>query len=118
MYAGAVSKINNEIKASKSNPYIKVIGDFLLKHLESNPADAEKFLSSDKTIGKSLDEMKKEAMKKKVGHMAILTDAEGFAVVLKYFGIASKPVIPPATSVVAAPTPSTVEFDVKLEDFL
>lgn len=95
------------MEENKTNSYIQVVGEFLLKHLE-NPGSAERILAQEKTIGKSLDEMRKEAEKKKVGNCAVLTDAEGFAVVLRYFGIE------PA----AAPEPKQDDFDVKLEDLL
>jgi hypothetical protein len=93
-------------------------------HLERNPQDAEKILAADKTILKSLDEMKKAAEKKKVGNMAVLTDAEGFSVVFKYFGIEGKPTIfnyfdtPVATPELEPSKASSRSFDVKLEDLL
>jgi hypothetical protein len=84
MQAEAIAKINNEMESS-TNPYIKFVGDYLLGHLEQHPEDAAKILNKDKTIGKSLEEMRKVAEKRKVGNCAVLSDAEGFAVVLKYF---------------------------------
>ncbi len=119
--ADAIAKINDEMKATKNNPYVLVVGQFLIKHLEANPQDAEKVLNAEKTIAKSLDEMRKVAEKKKVGNCAVLTDAEGFAVVLKYFGIngEGKAVVAPTTTAsTPAPTSSGTDFDVKLDDFL
>lgn len=124
MLTEAISKLKAEMDGNKNNPYIKVIGDFLLRRLEADPGAAEKIMAADKTIAKSLDAMKTEAKKKQQNGMAILTDAEGFAIVLKYFGIKGAPVEPPA-QVVPAPTqldaPVTTSesaFDVKLDDFL
>ncbi|MED1850328.1 hypothetical protein P4V33_01550 [Brevibacillus borstelensis] len=126
MQAEALAKIKAEMDGNKNNPYIQVIGDFLLRHLEADPGAAEKILAADKTIGKSLDAMKEEARKKQHNGMAILTDAEGFAIALKYFGIEgevntgaalSAPASRPAVTVPVA-KPAAPDFDVKLDDFL
>jgi hypothetical protein len=119
----AIEKIKSEMTKNNTNSYIQAVGGFLLQHLESNPQDAEKILVADKTVGKSLDEMRKAAQKKKVGSCAVLTDQEGFAIVLKYFGIDTKP-----SEYVPKPVESVTEkvisndksnyFDIKLEDLL
>ena len=120
----AITKLKTEIEQNKSNSYVQVVGEFLLDHLDKHPKDAEKILAKDKTIAKSLDEMRKAASKKKVGNCAMFTPAEGFAIVLKYFGIESAvpaAVVDPKPIVTPAPKPktkSTVDFDVSLEDFL
>lgn len=123
MLQEATLKIQNEMIQNTQNVYIQSVGGFLLQHLEANPESAEKILAQDKTIGKSLDAMRKEAEKKKVGNCAVLTDQEGFVVVLKYFGIesgqgpAAAPVIK-HTPRPFAPEKPAVDFDVKLEDLL
>jgi hypothetical protein len=54
----------------------------------------------------------------------MFTPAEGFAIVLKYFGIdsaAPAAVVDPKPAVIPAPkikTKSSVDFDVSLDDFL
>lgn len=73
MLSKAITKLKTEMKQSENNPYIHVVGGFLIEHLDKNPKDAEKILAIDKTIGKSLNEMKKVAEKKKVGNCAVLT---------------------------------------------
>jgi len=122
VYQEAVLKLKNEIEQSKNNPYVQVVGSFLLSHLESNHQDAEKIMTADKTITKSLDEMQKAAAKKKVGNCAVLTDQEGFAVVLQYFGIGSAvTILAPVAAPIVEPTlkqKSKVDFDVNLDDFL
>jgi len=122
MYQEAVLKLKNEIEQNKNNPYIQVVGNFLLGHLESNHQDAEKIMTADKTIVKSLDEMRNVASKKKVGNCAVLTDQEGFAVVLQYFGIGSAvTILAPVAAPIVEPTlkqKSKVDFDVNLNDFL
>jgi len=117
----AIEKIRSEMTKDTANSYVQVVGGFLLQHLEFNPQDAEKILVTDKTIIKSLDEMKKAAGKKKVGSCAVLTDQEGFAVVLKYFGIKGAPVVMAAPDVAPVSPVPTLEkpitsFDVRLED--
>lgn len=128
MHQEAVSKLKTEIDQNKSNSYIQVVGDFLLIHLDKHPQDAEKILANDKTIAKSLDEMRNLASKKKVGNCAMFTPAEGFAIVMKYFGIESAiDITAPAAVVdpkpVVSPNPkpkakSAVDFDVSLDDFM
>lgn len=81
-----IAKIKAEMKTDTS-PYVQVIGEMLLKHINAHPADAEKILSDDKTISKSLDAMKSEARINQKNGCAVLTDEEGFSIVLKYFGI-------------------------------
>ena len=86
----AIKKIETEMEKEK-NPYVKVIGDFLLNHLANDPGAAEQILADDKkTIFKSIDAMRKAASKNKTGNCAMLSDAEGYEVVLKYFGIKKK----------------------------
>jgi len=84
MVTDAISKLKTEITESK-NPYVQLVGQFLLQHLEQNPDDAACILKTDKSITKSLDAMRKVAEKKRVGNMAVLSDDEGFAIVLNYF---------------------------------
>lgn len=106
MQADAIAKLRAEISGSK-NPAVQVIGQFLLQHLEQNPDDASSILKTDKTIVKSLDAMRKIAEKQKVGNMAVLSDADGFAIVLNYFKTeepaAEAPTVPAAAAAVAAP---------------
>lgn len=84
MQAEAIAKLQSEINGS-NNPAVQAIGQFLLQHLEQHPEDAGCILNTDKTILKSLEAMRKVAEKKKVGNMAVLSDSEGFAIVLNYF---------------------------------
>ena len=88
--AEAIQKIKSEMTQNNTNSYIQIVGEFLLQHLYLNVQDAKKILDDDKTIGKSFNEMKKEAEKKKIANCTVLTEQEGFTVVLKYFGIDEK----------------------------
>jgi hypothetical protein len=122
MSAKAIEKLQSEMTKNNTNSYIQAVGEFLLQHLESNPQDADKILTTDKAIGKSLDEMRKVAAKKKDGNCAVLTDQEGFAIVMQYFGIKGAPVVmaAPTAAPISVPTleKPTPSFDVRLEDLL
>lgn len=108
----AIAKLRAEMDGTGTNAYIKLIGDFLIKHLQDNPGTADQVAAADKTIAKSLLAMQAEAKKKAVGGMAMLTDAEGFAVVLDYFGLQG---VPAPAQVVEQ---KTTRFHVDLGDLL
>ncbi|MDM5278822.1 Cas9 inhibitor AcrIIA9 family protein [Paenibacillus silvae] len=110
----AIAKLRAEMDGKGTNAYIKLIGDFLIKHVQANPGAAERVAATDKTIAKSLLAMQAEAKKKAVGGMAMLTDEEGFAVVLNYFGLQGSQV-PVSAPVVE---PKSRRFDVKLDELL
>ncbi len=123
----AIQKINAEIEKEKSNPYVKMIGQFLIGYIEQNPESAEKFADKDKTVLKSLDAMRKAAEKKKSGNYAILTDQEGFEIVLEYFGVDAKLGVKPKLDALApAPTVPQIQsvpktesnFSISLDDLL
>lgn len=123
MITNAITKLRTEIDQNKNNPYIQVVGEFLINYLNSDPGQAEKILNPDKTIAKSLNEMRKEAEKKKVGNCAVLTDQEGFEIVLKYFDIDTniiKNVTEQAQNVIkpAENVTKDIEFNIKLEDLI
>jgi hypothetical protein len=117
----AIEKVKAEMETNKSNPYIQVVGEFLIQHISVSPSGAEGIIQEGKTIGKSLDEMKKVAEKKKVGNCAVLTDKEGFDIVLKYFGVnISGPTCSAFVSGNGAAVPDvqdkkTIQFNVELD---
>ncbi|MDR7867787.1 MAG: hypothetical protein RIN56_13315 [Sporomusaceae bacterium] len=114
----AIEKIRDEMVA-KNDTYVQVVGDMLLHHLTANPAAAEKVMASGKTIAGSLSAMRSAAEKKKSGNCAVLTDAEGFAVVLEYFGISGTASIPsPVPAALLIPKTASTDFDVSLDDLL
>jgi hypothetical protein len=121
MLGKAIEKLKAEIVKS-NDPCIQVIGEFLLQHVENNNSNAEKIMQEGKTIEKSFEEMRNAAVKKKVGNRAVLTDQEGFAIVLKYFGIESSITNTPSkVKEPLAATPaikekkSEIEFNVELD---
>ena len=118
----AKAKIRAEMAKAANNAYVQAVGAFLLEYLEQNPGAAGKISAADKTIAKSLDVMRSEAQKKKVGNVAVIAPQAGFAIVLKYFGVndAAPPVVVPAKEkiVVTSSAPVADTFDIKLEDLL
>lgn len=124
MVANAIAKITAEMNSSNNNPYVNVVGNFLIKHLELNKQDDSHIMDEDKTILKSLEEMRKEAEKKKVGNYAVLTDEEGFSIVLKYFGIDGQVTKNREVDQVTTSAPTIIkkqsktDFNVSLDDFL
>ncbi|WP_206886412.1 hypothetical protein [Alicyclobacillus mali (ex Roth et al. 2021)] len=85
MYEKAVEKITAEMNANEHHPYVQVIGRFLLVHLEQHPEHAKNLLEEEKTILKSLDTMRRYAETQRVGNVAVISDADGFGIVLQYF---------------------------------
>lgn len=108
MLAEAKKKLQDEM-AKSHNPYVNAVGGFLLNHIESHPEEAEKIVQEGKTVAGSLNSMKKEAETRKVGNCAVLTDQEGFDIVLKYFGCDSK-----ATVSNAIPTTAPQDADLTI----
>jgi hypothetical protein len=88
-YENAQEKLNKEI-TENNNPYVKVVGEYLLNCLKENPEISEYILIKEKNIIKSLDAMRNEASKVRVNNCAVLTEKQGFNIVLKYYGISNK----------------------------
>ncbi|MDF2892515.1 MAG: hypothetical protein K0R80_2882 [Clostridia bacterium] len=120
----ALAKINDEINQNSKDPYIQTVGRFLLQHIKANPEAADKILTTDKTIAKSLDVMRQEAQKKQVNRCGMFTPEEGFNIVLKYFEIKSE--IPASATAdmeqsiqkPANEKKASTDFDIKLEDLI
>lgn len=107
-------KISKEIQKS-SNPYVKVIGDFLLKEVIKNKEAAEIIANTDKTIIGSLEAMREVASKKIVKNCAVLTDDEGFNIVCAYYGFEREII---GDIVVSAPDmPKNVKTGSRVIDF-
>lgn len=106
----SIEKLQKEMNENKSNSFVQIVGAFLIQHIKENENDCKKVLNKDKTILKSCDEMRKVASKKKVGNYAVLTDEEGFEIVLKYFEMNKS-----ETTTKEVKNDDT-NFDVKFED--
>lgn len=85
MIEKAIEKIKAEMEKDKA-PQIQIVGQYLLKQIEINKGAAIAIVQEGKTIIGSITEMEKVAKSKAVRGCGILTDAEGFEIVRKYFG--------------------------------
>lgn len=81
----AIEKIKEEMEKNK-NPYMTIIGNYVLSNLEVNKPSAEKIVNREVTLSGSLKEMEKEARKVAVNGVGVLTDEQGLEIVSKYFG--------------------------------
>lgn len=114
----AVKRLQDEIDSSKNNPYVKVVGEFLIGHIQANPSEASKVMVADKTIAKSIEAMSAAARKKAVNGMAMLTDSEGFAIVLKYFGISGRAAVKATPEVTKEMFSDKPAFSLSLDEVL
>lgn len=109
-----LKKIQDEMKKA-NNPYITLIGQYLLDHVNANPDDADKLSAKDKSIKGSLEAMRKLAEKKKVGNVAVLTDEEGFTAVRNYFGLKGDPVAPVTPNAVTQSAEKEADLTINLK---
>lgn len=84
----AISKINEEINNNPGNGMFQAVGEYLIDTITDSSAAC--ILQKDKTLDGACQAMRKEAEKKKTGNYAVLSDAEGFAIVNNYFGISKE----------------------------
>lgn len=109
----AITKINTEIQ-EKNQMHITKVGEFLKDYLKMDPNAAEKITQEGKTIQSSIKAMRDKAKESAVDGVAMLTEEEGFEIVLTYYEI------DPADQQVAKEVEAidVDSFDVKLDDFL
>ncbi|WP_281885624.1 hypothetical protein [Paenibacillus sp. YYML68] len=88
MLKEALNKLQAEVTAKPKDKYVAVVAAFLMNHVRSNPQHAELILAQGKNIEGSVSAMKEEARKQQQNGVGVLTDEEGFATVLKYYGVA------------------------------
>ena len=128
MIEKAIEKIKAEMEKDKA-PHIQVVGNYLLKQIEINKVAATAIVKEEKTIKGSVEKMQKEAKKNAINGCGVLTDAEGFEIVRKYFGFEAvqdeimevkvqeiKEVVDIKTEI--KPQDKKVEFKVSLDDLL
>lgn len=109
MLQEAIKKLKDEIGNDKG--YKQIIGGYLLKQLEANPTAADQILKEGKNIKGAMEAMKAEARKHQNNGCAVLTDDEGFAVVLEYYDI-------PLVQINKLRTCHSADFNVSLDDLL
>lgn len=86
----AIDKIRDEMAGKANNPYVQYVGDYLTEYVQRHPEAAGAILTEGKTIEGSLKEMEKYAREHKSGNCAVVSDQDGFGIVMKYFGIGEK----------------------------
>jgi hypothetical protein len=110
MLKQALDKLMAEIAAAPKNKYVAVVGAYMMDHVRNHPEDAEKVMTEGKTIIASLEAMKAEAKKNQANGVGVLTDEEGYVIVLKYYGV-DVPEAVPIPVPVAAPSISVTLDD-------
>lgn len=121
MLEQAIAKIRAEMEANKSDAYVQGAGTLLIRYLGVHPAASEKVLAKDVTLKKAVQAMEAEAKRRAVGvsngRVCWMSDEEGMAIVLEYFGIQATPAETHAP-LEAAVHKSTSAFTVNLDDLL
>jgi hypothetical protein len=87
MLKEALTKLQAEITASPKKQYLAVIGAYMMDRVRNHPEDVEKVMAEGKTLAGSLSAMKEEARKNQSDGCGFMTDEQGFAIVLKYYGV-------------------------------
>jgi|GEM_PF-2278276 len=80
----AINKIKSEMEANQE-PYIQIVGTYLLGYLEQHDDFTECVMVGNKTIKGSVEAMRKVAEGRKVNQVAVLSDKEGFKIVVDYY---------------------------------
>lgn len=117
----AIEKINAEMQKKPNNKYIEIIGQYIIDRCEDQDV-ANKVAADGKTLNGAMDAVIKKARAAKDGNMAVLTPAEVFGAVDKYFGITEDPAAQYKAiqgSMPATPAPAPAKkVNLSLEDFL
>lgn len=79
----AIEKLQKEMDSK--DKYIQVVGTYLIGYVNQNNDFAEHIVKKGRTIAGSLNAMKAVAKKNQSNGVGILTDEEGFEIVIKYF---------------------------------
>lgn len=113
----AIEKLEAEMKVSKE-PYVQLIGQYLIDHVRDNPVDAVHILNEKKSVAGSLEHMKNMAKKKQKNGYAIFTPDEGFAIILEYYGIETRKTVIENPKTVLETPKSVHKLDINLEELL
>lgn len=84
MLQQALQKLQKEIGDKAKDSIVQHIGSYMLNYVRSHPEHAAFVLADGKDISGSYKFMEAEARK---ASTRVMTDQEGFNLVLKYFGI-------------------------------
>lgn len=87
MLQQALQKLQKEIGEKSKDAYVNHVGAFLIKHVKEHPEHAAFIIADGKSIVGSLAAMKEAARKHQSNGVGVLTDEEGFKIVLTYYAI-------------------------------
>lgn len=128
----AIKKINDEMQKYPGDMYTEIIGHYLIDRASAEPEVAGQILKAEKTLARSLEAVKAAAQKIKKGEVAVLTPAQVFGEIDRYFGLtpnvaaqyksmgmdeAARQQEPPLT-VVKGGRPARGKVNIDLDDFL
>ena len=99
----AMDKLRDEMAQKSDNGYVQVVGEYVTTYLLTHPAAASAITDEGKTIEGSLQAAKEAAKKKAQNGVAVMPDAEVYAEVLKYYGLAEDENAKPQTSALLVP---------------
>ena len=106
----AIEKLRTEMGANPSHPYFQVVGTYLIGYLEQHEDFAPNILKEGRTIKDSIGAMQEVAKNNKLGNVGVLTDEQGFQVVVDYFAkdlVTPTPAVTPETEAPVAQSPQT-----------
>ncbi|WP_297634720.1 Cas9 inhibitor AcrIIA9 family protein [uncultured Clostridium sp.] len=84
----AIKKIKEEMEKNKRDLFVLQTGNHILLQIETNAVAAKEIVEGKKSIEGALKYLRNEAKKraKTMDTCVIMTDAEGFGIINKYFG--------------------------------
>lgn len=83
---GAVEKINQEMQKRPDDPYVEIIGHYIIDRCGLDAACERKAAAEKKTLEGAMKAVQEAAKKKAVNGCAVLTPDAVFGEVDKYFG--------------------------------
>lgn len=83
----AIDKLRDEMAQKSDNTYVQAVGEYLTTFLLTHPNAEAKILAEGKSIEGSLKAAQETAKKKQHNGVAVLSDSEVYAEVLKYYGL-------------------------------
>lgn len=83
----AVEKINNEMQQNASDTYTEILGQYIIDRCGEDPAVDAAVAEDGKTLKGAMAAVYSVAQSKKHGSVSVLTPAQVFGAVDKYFGL-------------------------------
>ena len=106
----AIEKLKSEMATSEAIPYIQIIGTYLLGYLEQHEDFASNILKDGRTVKESISAVRDVASKHKVDGVGVVSDEEGFKIIIDYFAKDVEVKTVPAPEVAQATTGVAAEL--------